>query len=67
MRVGSQFLQDATARHQRFLAIAAEPSYKTLDWIALQSSGAYTVHKIGIFGRIEVLEFVPRIEAAISR
>ena len=66
MRVGSQFLQDSTAKHQRFLAVAFRPSYKTLDWLVLNSAEAYTVNKIGVFDGIEVLEFLPYIDAGIS-
>ena len=67
MQIASRFLRDATAKHQRFLALAFQPSYKTLDWLALRSSGAYTVHSIGVYDGVEILEFFPRIEGAMLR
>jgi len=60
IRVGSRFLQEAATRHERFLAMAFEPSYRTLNWLAQSVAGTYTVHKLGVFDKIEVLEFVPR-------
>jgi hypothetical protein len=57
---GSSFLQEATAKHERFLALADPPSYGVLDWLAGQASGSYEVHKRGTFDDTEVLEFVPR-------
>jgi hypothetical protein len=60
IRVGSQFLQEAAMRHERFLAVAYEPSYKTLDWLAQSAAGTHSVRKLGVFDGVEVLEFVPR-------
>jgi Dolichyl-phosphate-mannose-protein mannosyltransferase len=62
-RVSSQFVQEFTGRHQRFLALAFEPSYDTLRWIADLAGGTYEVHQIGVFDRVKVLEFVPRTQA----
>lgn len=62
MRVGSQFLVEGTEKHQRFLGMAYEPSYKTLDWLAQKAAGAYHVRKLGVFDHVEVLEFVPHAE-----
>jgi hypothetical protein len=67
MRVGSEFLQDGTQRQERFLALAFEPSYKTLEWIADNASRTYDVHQLGIFDGIKVLEFLPRGRADASR
>lgn len=62
MRVGSQFLQQAGQKHERFLAMAHTPSYKTLDWLSQVASGAYSVSKLGVYDNIEVLEFSPRMQ-----
>jgi len=59
IRVGSSFLREATQKHERFLALAYLPSYKTLDWIAQNASEAYSVRTIGVFDEIKVLEFKP--------
>jgi mannosyltransferase len=67
MRVGSEFLQNEAQRHERFLALAFEPSYKTLTWIAGNASRTYQVHQLGIFDGIKVLEFIPRSQADASR
>jgi len=60
IQVGSRFLEDASKRHQRFLAMAFTPSYKTLAWLAQHASGAYDVRILGVFDDVKVLEFVPR-------
>jgi hypothetical protein len=67
IQAGSQFLREAAKRHQRFLALAYEPSYDTLDWLASNAEGTHSVHELGIFGRVEVLEFIPRTSAEPSR
>jgi hypothetical protein len=67
IQVGSQFLQQAANRHERFLALAFEPSYDTLDWLASNAEGTHRVQELGIFDRVKVLEFVPRTQAANSR
>jgi hypothetical protein len=67
IRIGSQFLQDAAQRHERFLAIAYEPSYKTLGWIASNASPSYHVRELGVFDGIKVLEFTFRSQADVSR
>jgi hypothetical protein len=61
IRVGSQFLQEATRKHERFLAVAHKQSYGTLDWLAQNAAATYSVRKLGVFDGVEVLEFVPRI------
>jgi hypothetical protein len=50
-------------RHERFLALAFEPSYETLDWLARHAEGTHRVHEVGIFDKVKVLEFMPRIPA----
>lgn len=64
IRVASRFLQTATRNHQRFLALADARSYKTLDWLAHTTSATYSVHGLGVFDSVEVLEFSPRTQAA---
>jgi hypothetical protein len=66
VRIGSQFLQDAAQRHERFLAVAFEPSYGTLEWIANNASGTYYVRELGVFDGIKVLEFEPRTQVDAS-
>lgn len=63
IRVGSQSLAEATRKHERFLAMGYEHSYETLDWLSRQASADYTVQNLGIFDKIKVLEFDPRVPA----
>ena len=67
LRIGSQFLQDAAKRHERFLAVAFYPSYQTLGWIISKASPTYHVHELGVFDGIKVLEFTFRSQADVSR
>lgn len=60
IRLGSQFLAEATQKHERFLAMADHHSYKTLDWLASKASGSYNVRTLGIYDDNKVLEFTPR-------
>ena len=62
-RRGAEFVQIETHWHKRFLAMASEPSYPTLEWIYRIASGSYDVHTVGIYDRIKVLEFDPRSRA----
>jgi mannosyltransferase len=64
MKVGSQFLQEAEQKHQRFLAMGDPPSYKILDWLTQCASGSYDVHKLGVFDQTEILEFIPRVRVS---
>jgi len=64
IRLGTQFLAEATRRHQRFLAMADHNSSKTLDWLAKKASGSYDVRTLGIYDDAKVLEFDPRATAA---
>ena len=59
IQTGSQFLQQAAKRNERFLALAFEPSYPTLDWLANNAAGTYTVRELGVFDRVKILEFIP--------
>lgn len=60
IQAGSQFLQEAARRHERFLALAFEPSYETLDWLASNAEKTHRAREVGIFDRVKVLEFTPR-------
>lgn len=64
IRVASQFLNEASQKHERFLAMGDPPSYKTLDWLTQYASGFYDVHKLGVFDQIELLEFIPRVRVS---
>jgi hypothetical protein len=66
-RVGSQFLQGATQKHERFLALAFQPSYETLIWLAQNAATRYSVRELGTFDGIKVLEFAPRTEGVAVR
>ena len=63
MRDGSQFLQQANRRHQRFLAMAFAQSFGTLNWLAKTAAPTNEVHELGQFDGVKVLEFVPRTVA----
>lgn len=63
LRVGSQFLQQAAQRHERFLALGFVASYQTLTWLASYSAASHDARQIGDFNGIEVVEFVPRTQA----
>ena len=58
IRAGSMFLQQQAER--RFLAMAFVESYGTLDWLAKAAGASHTVHELGVFDGVKVLEFVPR-------
>jgi uncharacterized membrane protein len=60
MRAGSEFLQQQSQRHERFLALAFVESYGTLEWLRSQATGTYDVTQLGVFDGVKVLEFVPR-------
>jgi hypothetical protein len=65
MRAGSEFLQQQSERHERFLALAFVESYGTLDWLRNQAAGNYDVRDLGAFDGVKVLEFAPRAQAHI--
>ena len=60
MRAGSEFLQQQSQRHERFLALAFVESYGTLDWLRKQAAGTYNVRELGAFDGVKILEFAPR-------
>ena len=60
IRLGSEFLQEATQKHERFLAVGEAPSQKNLDWLKENASGAFDVRTIGVYEGMSVLEFTPR-------
>jgi len=66
MLAGSQFLQQADVRRQRFLAAAFAQSYETLDWLTSKAAGAFYVYQLGEFDGVKVLEFKPRIQVSAS-
>jgi hypothetical protein len=63
IRAGSLFLEQQARR--RFLAMAFIESYGTLEWLAKASAPSHTVHELGVFDGVKVLEFVPRTEAGL--
>lgn len=65
IRIGSQFLAEVTSKRQRFLAVQNEQlgSYQLLGWLKHQASAAYNIRNLGIYDKIEVLEFTPRTPA----
>jgi Dolichyl-phosphate-mannose-protein mannosyltransferase len=67
VRIGSQFLEQAAQRHERFLALAYTPSYPTLAWLASNSAATHYVRRLGDFNGIKVVEFVPRALADNSQ
>ena len=63
IQAGSRFLREAANRREHFLALAFEPSYETLDWLASNAEGTHDVHELGTFDRVKILEFLPRVPA----
>ncbi len=63
IRVASRFLLQAGLRHERFLAVAAGASSKTLDWLADNASGTYYIRELGVFDEVVVVEFIPRAQS----
>ena len=57
---GSQFLEQATLKHERFLAMGHTLSYPILDWLRQQASAGFTVRTLGVVDGFEILEFSPR-------
>jgi hypothetical protein len=60
IRNGSRFLQEAAAKHERFLAAGNTTSYGILAWLAQNAAETHSVRMLGIFDGVAVLEFVPR-------
>jgi hypothetical protein len=65
IRAGTVFLQQEAQR--RFLAMAFRESYGTLNWLTNAAAASHTVHELGVFDGVKVLEFVPRTQADASR
>jgi hypothetical protein len=63
IRAGSVLLQQQAER--RFLAMAFVQSYGTLDWLAKAAGTSHTVHELGVFDGVKVLEFVHRTEGGL--
>jgi len=63
IRVGSRFLKEAASKRERFLAVAYQTSYRTLDWLTQSAAATYTVRELGTFDDTKVLEFIPRTAA----
>jgi 4-amino-4-deoxy-L-arabinose transferase-like glycosyltransferase len=63
IRAGSVFLEQQAER--RFLAMAFVTSYGTLDWLAKAAGASHTVHELGVFDGVKVLEFVPRAQGGL--
>lgn len=64
-RIGTAFLEKATKKHERFLAVENKPTYEVLNWLTKRAAAAYSVRKLGTFYGIEVLEFTPRGQRAL--
>jgi len=58
-----QFLQQMTARRQRFLVVAYEPSWATIRYLVGVTDKTYTHHPIGVYDRVGLVEFSPRPSA----
>jgi hypothetical protein len=57
VRVGSHFLAH---QHGRFLAMASEYSYPTLEWLSNDALRTNYIHELGVMDGVKILEFVPR-------
>jgi hypothetical protein len=57
VRVGSHFLAH---QHGRFVAMASEYSYPTLEWLSNHTLRTNYVHELGVMDGVKILEFVPR-------
>jgi hypothetical protein len=59
VRITSQAVLDAPTQRHSFLAVAAPPSYPTIEWLANYTRGAFTARVLGKFDEIAVVEFRP--------
>jgi hypothetical protein len=66
MRIGGDFVEQAAARQERFLAMGHEPSYPTLEWLGKRAAGTFSVRVLGVFSDVKVMEFTPRGEAGTA-
>jgi hypothetical protein len=64
VRVGSHFLAH---QHERFLAMASEYSYPTLEWLSDHARRTNYVRELGVLDGVKILEFVPRAVPDASR
>ena len=64
VRVSSHFLAH---QHGRFLAMASEYSYPTLEWLSDHARRTNYVHELGVMDGVKILEFVPRAVPDASR
>jgi hypothetical protein len=64
VRAGAQFLAH---QHERFLAMASEYSYPTLEWLSDQARKNNYVHELGVMDGVKILEFIPRAGPSASR
>jgi hypothetical protein len=62
--VGSHFLAH---QHGRFLAMASEYSYPTLEWLSHHALRTNYVRELGVMDGVKILEFVPRAAPDASR
>jgi len=62
VRLGSEFLREATVKKERFLAVAYIPSYPTLEWLRQQASATHEAHRLGESDGITIIEFVPHTQ-----
>ncbi len=60
IRIGSDFVQQAAQRRERFLALAYIPSYATLHWLVNIAAQTHEVRVLGQPYGVVVLEFRPR-------
>jgi hypothetical protein len=61
IQAGSQFLREAAQKHERFLVLGDQAVNRgTLDWFSRNAAATHTLHELGVFDQMEVLEFVPR-------
>ena len=67
MRDGSQFLEQATLKHQRFLAMGHTLSYPILEWLEQKASGSFTVRTLAVVDGFEIVEFSPRGQTSLSK
>jgi uncharacterized membrane protein len=58
-RIGAAALGNALQNHQRFLVLAFGPSYPTVRWLYEAAHGRFTVHVLGNFQGVVVVEFQP--------
>lgn len=63
-RTITSFLEQARRKHERFLAMDFMQPYTILDWIKQHASKSFSVHELGDYDGVKVIEFQPRQPAA---